>query len=168
MLPRTNSAYDAHETDRMAHLHGTPLASFRRRAGAFAVDFFITFPVFMLCVALGAWLAPRLGYPVGDVHLVYDFTHWYSLIFLVTYFTLWTYWTDGRSPGKWLFKIRVVSLVHDRLTFWQSLERSLGYGASSLEFGFGFLQFFVNRNRRTVHDRIAETIVVSERPPRKS
>jgi hypothetical protein len=36
----------------------------------------------------------------------------------------------------------------------------LGYYASSLEFGFGFLQYFIDYNRRTVHDRIAETIVI--------
>ena len=45
---------------------------------------------------------------------------------------------------------------------WQSLERALGYGASFLEGGFGFLQYFIHRNRQTVHDRIAETIVVDE------
>jgi hypothetical protein len=27
-------------------------------------------------------------------------------------------------------------------------------------FGFGFLQYFIDYNRRTVHDRIAETIVI--------
>jgi uncharacterized RDD family membrane protein YckC len=46
---------------------------------------------------------------------------------------------------------------------WHSVERALGYGASALEAGFGFLQYFIHPNRRTVHDRIAETIVVKER-----
>jgi len=49
------------------------------------------------------------------------------------------------------------------MTFFQSIERALGYGASFLEAGFGFIQFFINPNRRTVHDRIAETIVVDEK-----
>ncbi len=31
-----------------------------------------------------------------------------------------------------------------------------------LELGLGFVQYFFDRNRRTVHDRIAETIVVDE------
>jgi len=35
-------------------------------------------------------------------------------------------------------------------------------GASFLEFGFGFVQYFIHPNRRTVHDRIAETIVIRE------
>jgi len=60
----------------------------------------------------------------------------------------------------------VVSLVHERLGFWQALERALGYGASALEFGFGFVQYFIHPNRRTLHDRIAETIVVAD--PRRA
>jgi len=59
-----------------------------------------------------------------------------------------------------LLGIRVVSLVHERLSLRHSLERALGYGASMLEFGFGFVQYFTHLNKRTVHDRIAETIVI--------
>jgi hypothetical protein len=43
------------------------------------------------------------------------------------------------------------------------MERALGYGASMLEGGFGFVQYFTNPNRCCVHDRIAETIVVSDK-----
>jgi uncharacterized RDD family membrane protein YckC len=50
---------------------------------------------------------------------------------------------------------------------WQSIERALGYGASFLEGGFGFFQYFFARNRQTVHDRIAETIVVDLRKSAK-
>jgi uncharacterized RDD family membrane protein YckC len=45
---------------------------------------------------------------------------------------------------------------------WHAIERALGYGASALELGFGFLQYFIHPNKQTVHDRIAETIVVKE------
>jgi hypothetical protein len=58
--------------------------------------------------------------------------------------------------------IRVLSLAHDHLTLWHSIERSLGYAASTLEGGFGFLQYFIHPNCQTVHDRIAETVVVTE------
>ncbi len=60
-------------------------------------------------------------------------------------------------------RIRVVSIVHHDLSLWHCVERALGYGASALELGFGFLQYFIHPNRRTVHDRIAETIVVREK-----
>jgi len=40
------------------------------------------------------------------------------------------------------------------------------FTSPSLEAGFGFLQYFTHPNRQTVHDRIAETIVVSDHLPR--
>jgi hypothetical protein len=46
---------------------------------------------------------------------------------------------------------------------WQSLERSLGYGAAVLEGGLGFLQYFWSENRMCAQDRLAETIVVDLR-----
>jgi uncharacterized RDD family membrane protein YckC len=61
----------------------------------------------------------------------------------------------------------VVSLNHERLSLWHAIERALGYAASSLEAGFGFLQYFTHPNRQTVHDRIAETIVVVTPRPAK-
>jgi uncharacterized RDD family membrane protein YckC len=74
---------------------------------------------------------------------------------------LWT--GKGRTPGKRLMKIRVVSLMHRHITFWHSVERALGYGAAALEGGFGFVQFFIHPYRRCAQDRLAETIVVTER-----
>ena len=75
--------------------------------------------------------------------------------------------TDGgRTVGKRVMGLRVVSTAHERLTLWQCIERALGYGASALEGGFGFIQYFIHPNHRTVHDRIAETIVVTERRPK--
>jgi uncharacterized RDD family membrane protein YckC len=72
---------------------------------------------------------------------------------------------NGKTLGKRLLHIRVVSLVHHRMSLWHSFERALGYGASTLELGFGFLQYFIHPNRRTVHDRIAETIVIRDALP---
>jgi uncharacterized RDD family membrane protein YckC len=81
----------------------------------------------------------------------------------VVYFGLFTFFGNGRTPGKRLFGVRVASLVHERMSLWHSIERALGYGAAALEFGFGFLQFFIHPYRRTAQDRLAETIVVKEK-----
>jgi uncharacterized RDD family membrane protein YckC len=92
----------------------------------------------------------------------------FKLSIPVLYFGLITYSTNGYTLGKRIFRIRIISTNHKHLTLWHSIERSLGYYASSLEFGFGFLQYFIDYNRRTVHDRIAETIVVKVRKTRKT
>lgn len=75
------------------------------------------------------------------------------------YFTLCFYFLRGRTIGKWLLRIRVLSLHHHRLGFWHCVERSLGYAASTLELGLGFLQAAWNPNRMALHDKIAETVV---------
>ena len=151
----------------MEALAGAPLASFGKRLAAFVLDFFLTALVFTLgAIFVVAPIANRMGLLHHNLALKFDFHHWYSLVFLVLYFGLATYWGNGKTPGKWLCKIRVVSLVEERITLWTAIERALGYGASALELGFGFLQYFLHPNCRTVHDRIAETIVVDERRAR--
>jgi uncharacterized RDD family membrane protein YckC len=161
MAPHT---YKAHATHRMAELEGLTLAPFGRRAAAFVLDFLFVLLLFTGLAILGAKLATWAHWlpPNKHLHLQFDFGHWYSLVFLVAYFGLATYLGNGQTPGKRLARIRVLSTLHARLTLWHALERALGYGASALELGFGFLQYFIADNRQTVHDRIAGTIVVVE------
>ena len=163
MITFEKSNYNGTESHRMQELHGLPLASFKRRAGAFYVDFLIAAVVCMLILMFGAKLLRDFGLVKGDLHLVFDYEHWYSIIPLVVYFSLSIYYGNGKTLGKRLMGIRVVSVVHEKISFWHAVERALGYGASFLEFGFGFLQYFIDPNRRTVHDRIAETIVIQDR-----
>ncbi len=144
---------------------GRHLASFPRRAAALLIDLSIAAASFIgLTVGFGLLLT-RWGLLTltSDVNLRFTFfENWYSVIWLVLYFTLSLYFLDGRTIGKLVCRIRVVSIVHPDLSFWHCLERALGYGASALEAGFGFFQYFLRPDRRTVHDRIAETVVLLE------
>lgn len=152
------------EVTRLNLLKGKPLASFWFRGAAFIIDFAIAFLLFILVLIYGGKLFAKAGWIDADaqINLKFDLAHWYSILAIVIYFGLATYLGKGKTPGKWIFRIRVVSLIHDHLSLWHCIERSLGYGASALEFGFGFVQYFLYPNRRTLHDRIAETIVVQE------
>ena len=96
-----------------------------------------------------------------EFHLVTEVA-W--VLWLVLYFGLCVWKTNGLTLGKRLLGIRVVSLMHERMTLWQSVERALGYGASALEAGFGFLQYYLYPNHQCAHDRMAETIVVQDLP----
>jgi|SRR5579863_2359827 uncharacterized RDD family membrane protein YckC len=154
--------YDPHGTARMESLAGTPLASFTSRAIAFLLDLLVVLLLFAPTMLLIRWL--RAGFDSQahvEAHL--DFHDFYSLIFIELYFGLCLYFGRGQTPGKRIAGIRVLSLERDRITLWQATERALGYGASMLEGGFGFFQYFIHPNHRCVHDRIAETIVVKER-----
>jgi uncharacterized RDD family membrane protein YckC len=153
--------FNPHETARLKELDGVKLASFPRRSTAFLIDLLIA--VLFSSILLGAYNYITGNFNMnGNIKIDFNFENWYSIAATIIYFGLTTYFGNGKTLGKKLFKIRVVSITHSRMTFWQSIERALGYGASILEAGFGFIQFFINPNRRTVHDRIAETIVVDE------
>lgn len=159
------NTYQPHELARRDQLKGAPLASFPSRAAAFALDFLVAFLLFLALLIGGARILNFFGWidPDANINLKFDFTNWYSLAFLVLYFGLFTYWGNGKTPGKKLMKIRVVSLTHEHISLWHAIERALGYGASALELGFGFLQYFIHPNKQTVHDRIAETVVINDK-----
>jgi uncharacterized RDD family membrane protein YckC len=153
--------------DRVHVLTGVPLAGFWRRLSAFAIDLVIVIPLASIQEIyqnLNDLLTPG-----RDVKIEINPFHGWGLIPMLLYFALAMYWGKGRTLGKRLMRIRVVSLTHEHISFWHALERALGYGASVLEGGFGFIQFFIHPNRQTVHYRIAETIVIKEeRKPRVS
>jgi uncharacterized RDD family membrane protein YckC len=193
------SLFNPHETARVDSLAGAPLATFKQRLIAFAIDSFIlTLLMFPFAVAFQLGFNEMLHPTKGAIHLPgvnfhYDATKkdakdkgplkatpsttytegkpeenenkFFDAVFALLYFGLIVWWTNGQTPGKKLMRIRVVSLTHEKITLWQSCERALGYGASALEAGFGFFQYFIYPNRTCVHDRIAETIVVQEPKP---
>jgi uncharacterized RDD family membrane protein YckC len=158
------STYNAHATHRMLDLDGVRLASFARRAAAFAVDCLFIVIVVTVCVVGGASAAKRLHLLPSntDIKLVFDLRTWYSVASAGLYFGLLTFLGKGQTVGKRLARIRVVSTLHPKISLWHSFERALGYAASALELGFGFLQYFIADNRQTTHDRIAGTIVIEE------
>ena len=140
-----------------ARLQGVQLASFRSRASAFLIDAAI---LTLLLTLPSVW--PTLQEPrKGPLTLSLEFGGLGSVALAVGYFGLSTYLGRGCTIGKRLLGIRVVSLVHSHMSLWHCIERALGYAASFLEAGFGFIQYFIHPNRQTVHDRIAETIVVN-------
>jgi uncharacterized RDD family membrane protein YckC len=153
--------------DRQVSLRDLPLARFRSRLAAFAIDMFL---VVLVCTPIE--ILRQLDAILRAIHAKKTFHvevnpfHGWSILVLVLYFGVGTFLGHGQTLGKRLLRIRVVSLTHGHLSLWHSIERALGYGASVLEGGFGFLQYFIHPNRQTVHDRIAETIVVAQpRPP---
>jgi uncharacterized RDD family membrane protein YckC len=161
--------YNALETERMRELNGVELASFTSRAVAFLIDFLIAGALFLSGLFLFFKIANRFtsfGGNNANIKIELNFfENWYSVVYLVLFFGLSVYLGNGRTIGKRVMGIRVVSIVHHRMGLWHSIERALGYGASALEFGFGFAQYFIHPNRRTVHDRMAETIVIRDQRP---
>lgn len=152
-VPRT---FLTQNVEWQARLQGVKLASFRSRALAFAIDLLIIGAGFLVVSLADHW---RLGtLRAGEVSVTTDGL--VSFVATVAYFAVATYLGKGSTVGKAVMGIRVVSIVHSHMSLWHCIERALGYAASMLEAGFGFVQYFMHPNHQTVHDRIAETIVI--------
>jgi uncharacterized RDD family membrane protein YckC len=168
---RKAGVFNPHESARALSLAGAPLAPFGRRFAAYLIDLTLVFSTYgPAMAALHHLLFDILGmreelYRSAHVQVRFEFhlvTEVAWVAWMVLYFGLSVWKTNGLTLGKRLLGIRVASLTHPHITLWQSVERALGYGASALEAGFGFFQYFFYPNHACVHDRIAETIVVQD------
>jgi uncharacterized RDD family membrane protein YckC len=181
--------FSARETELLRELDGLELAGFWQRAAAFLIDCFLMAVLLSVVVTLGlnGWqnlrrmqgnsgpaeyhlpvvkeLPVRGGMNLQIINIEgNEVIHVAATVVVPVLYCGVLLWAGkGRTPGKRLLKIRVVSLAHRHITFWHAVERALGYGAAALELGFGFLQFFIHPYRRCAQDRLAETIVVTER-----
>jgi uncharacterized RDD family membrane protein YckC len=148
------------------------LATIRRRFLAFLIDWIVLVLIYLFFITLLSLLNMAISkinvHGIFEVELEVENAHSYFITFLklffgllpVLYFALSFYFWSGKTIGKYFVRLRVLSLYHERLGLWHCIERSLGYFASALEFGFGYIQAFWNPNRMTLHDKIGETIVV--------
>jgi len=71
----------------------------------------------------------------------------------------------GQTIGKMAAGTRVVpaepsSRPGGRVSFGHAVVRAVGYLVSALPFGLGFVPAFIGRERRALHDRLADTRVV--------
>jgi uncharacterized RDD family membrane protein YckC len=151
--------FQVHENARVNALQGLPLATFWQRALGYFID--VLFAVVLWAPVEFAWR--RFVLHEQDINLKWDFHEIGNIIVALIYWGLGNYLGNGQTPGKWVARTRAMSLTSARMGAWQSIERSLGYGAAVLEGGLGFLQFFWDRNRMCAQDRLAETIVVDVR-----
>lgn len=157
--------FDPHGTAWEETLAGTPLAEFWQRSAAFTIDFLIVLAAYVPFQLLREYFVLASTRQPLHIALHFNLHELEDLVWLIVYSGISVWWTNGQTVGKRLLRIRVVSLRRTKITLWQAVERALGYGASALEGGFGFIQFFLHRNRCCVHDRIAETIVTKELRP---
>ena len=81
----------------------------------------------------------------------------------------WWFWTrkDGQTPGKWAMGVRVIKSDGTEIRDIDALLRAIGYQASGILFGLGYLWAFIDKDNQTFHDKIARTYVVRNDEKRK-
>jgi len=148
------------------------LATIKRRFVAFLIDWIVLIMIYCCIIILFALFDMNISkinvHGIFDVEIEMSNANSNLITFLkflfgllpFLYFAISFYFCKGQSIGKYFLRIKVLSLHHEHLGLWHCIERSLGYFASALEFGFGYIQAFWNPNRMTLHDKIGETIVI--------
>ncbi len=71
--------------------------------------------------------------------------------------------SKGATPGKKLLHIKVVDAkTFQDISNKQAITRSLGYIPSTLLFGVGFLMVLFRKDKKSLHDLLAQTAVIYE------
>ena len=147
------------------------VAGFWRRAVAFVVDGTVLLALFGALAGLSCTLLrrplPRLS-QLGPDYLVDVAVNGDALTLTglalfaalaLAYFAVF-HGLVGQTVGKKLVGIRVIDGFGERLSLGRSMLRSFGYVASSLVLLLGFLWIGFDREKRGLHDWIADTYVI--------
>jgi len=89
-----------------------------------------------------------------------------AIVYPIVY-RIFFWWTAERTPGMAAMGLQLVRLDAKPMTFFAALKRLVGYAASLLVGGLGFLSILVSDRRQGLHDRIAGTVVLYAWPARE-
>jgi len=82
----------------------------------------------------------------------------FFLYFCIYHVFFWT--VAGKTPGKALMGVQVVTLTGGRISVTRSIVRMFGYFISAIPFFVGFLWIILDDERRGWHDNLAKTCVI--------
>lgn len=156
-LPEANLKEDNDDEETLTF----DLAGLNSRALAFFIDLIIISLVALLAFGIGIYVIQSLS--VGVFNLGRVFMPIYLLLFFLSssYFVILNGY-GGKTIGKMLMGIRIISDEGNPIGFWQSFVRWIGYYISGSIFFIGFLWSIFDRSSQSWHDKIACTFVVKE------
>lgn len=141
-----------------------PYARLEQRTVALILDLVVLAGGFMLLVAAGG-LQTLIRSDFGEIDPP-DSAVWVWIGFILAsvplsllYFVLLWAWR-GQTLGMMAVHIRVVTRDGRPPSLGRAAVRLIGYGASALPLFLGFAIALFDRERRTLHDHLAGTVVV--------
>jgi len=133
------------------------LATIRQRAFAYTVDEILISILFMI-IFFGK--IPQDSTYEQTLNLLNSLFS-YVILLKIIYQTFFV-WYYGATPGKMMFKIRVISTIDlENPSIIYSLNRAIVRIISESLFYVGFLWALTNPKRETWHDKVAKTLVVN-------
>jgi uncharacterized RDD family membrane protein YckC len=146
-------------------------AGFWRRFIAYMIDGFIISIVFMILMFVAgiAFFAGTMSSgnnlwitEINNPEKMISYTLWFwffSTLINIAYFTYF-HGLTGRTPGKMLLGLQVVSVDGSRISFGIAFLRSVGYLVSSIVFCLGYIWIGFDKKKQGWHDKIAGTVVI--------
>ncbi len=86
----------------------------------------------------------------------------FEMSILIISIIFWRRW-KGATPGKRFVHIKIVDAkTFQDITNTQAITRSIGYIASTFTFFIGFIMIGFRKDKRGLHDLLANTVVIYE------
>jgi uncharacterized RDD family membrane protein YckC len=139
-------------------------AGFWIRLAAWIADLVCLFLVIIaltFVALITIYLGGQLGGEINDQVIALAAYASAAIVLLsgLVYFTVFV-GSCGQTPGKMLFRLKVVRVDGREMTYGRALLRSLCWMPSLLLFGLGFLMIACTRQKRALHDMLADTSVI--------
>ncbi len=84
-----------------------------------------------------------------------------AMVFVSVPYYIGFHWRFGATPGKKIFKIRVIREIDDgSLSLGRSASRYFAQLVSALPFGAGYVMAAMNPKKKALHDTIAGTVSI--------
>jgi uncharacterized RDD family membrane protein YckC len=150
-------------------------AGFWRRLVAYMIDgaiLWIIFFILMIVVGMAFFTGVMTGnadqwfYSIGEPGRIgaMSFGIWiFSFLMHMAYFTFF-HGATGRTPGKMLLGLQVVSAEGHPISFGIAFLRSVGYIISGAVFCLGYIWIGFDKRKQGWHDKIAGTVVIIREP----
>jgi uncharacterized RDD family membrane protein YckC len=136
-----------------------PYATYSQRARALFIDS-LWWTVVVLLVPLGPSTDDILAAPEAFTSVVILWLIVGQCIPILITGLMWATW--GTTPGKRVVRLRIVDADSGHpMTVKQAALRTVGYLLTFATLGAGFLWVFFNARKQALHDRIANTVVIS-------
>ena len=146
-------------------------AGFWRRLIAYLIDstiitivFFVLFMIAMMAFLFGSmsgnsseWLADLMDPTRISSILIFIWIFYAAMT--IAYFTYF-HGTTGRTPGKMLLGLQVLSADGTPISFGIAFLRTVGYLVSGALFNIGFIWAAFDKRKQGWHDKIADTVVI--------
>ena len=156
-LPQSIMETDNHQEEFISF----NLAGLNSRALAFFIDLIIVAIISLLAFGVGIYYLQDTN--IDSFSLRRVFMPIYLLLFFLgsSYFVILNGYA-GKTIGKMLMGIKIISDEGNSIGFWQSFVRWIGYYISASFLFLGFIWSIFDRNSQSWHDKVAGTFVVKE------